>query len=436
MPSRFPLSALMVLVSAATLHAQPVRPLAQHHTVVYRSPNPATAYCYSPGITVCPNGRLIATMDLGGQGANEMAKADPAFKKGRIFTSDDRGETWQYRGGFRMWAVRPFVVGDKLYLIGVDRVIKIMRSDDWGDTWSEEIVLMENGSWHQAPCNVWFANDHVYLVMERNTRRDLKIWPVSALAPVLMRAGIGDDLLNPQSWTYASELTFRDAIPLDQADYFGQPFYSYHPDKRIDVAPRRDFHPPGLLETNVVQITDPHHYWYDPTGRTFHLLARANTGSTGYAVLLKVVEQPDGAMKTTFETTPSGKRIALLPLPGGQMKFHILYDEQTRLYWLLSSQAIDSMTRADALPADRYGLPNNERHRLQLHFSKNLADWCFAGLVAIGDSPIQSRHYASMVIDGDDLAILSRSGDERAASAHNGNLITFHRVKNFRELVY
>jgi hypothetical protein len=45
-------------------------------------------------------------------------------------------------------------------------------------------------------------------------------------------------------------------------------------------------------------------------------------------------------------------------------------------------------------------------------------------------------HYASMVIDGDDLHVLSRSGDERAHDAHNGNLITFHTVRNFRDLVY
>ena len=43
---------------------------------------------------------------------------------------------------------------------------------------------------------------------------------------------------------------------------------------------------------------------------------------------------------------------------------------------------------------------------------------------------------ASMAIDGNDLVILSRSGDQWAKSAHDGNLITFHRVKNFRELVY
>ena len=53
-----------------------------------------------------------------------------------------------------------------------------------------------------------------------------------------------------------------------------------------------------------------------------------------------------------------------------------------------------------------------------------------------GITPTESRHYAAMVIDGDDLDILSRSGDSRAQCAHNVNLITFHKVKNFRDLVY
>jgi len=41
-----------------------------------------------------------------------------------------------------------------------------------------------------------------------------------------------------------------------------------------------------------------------------------------------------------------------------------------------------------------------------------------------------------MDINGDGLVIVSRSGDEAASDAHNGNLTTFHRVKNFRGLVY
>jgi hypothetical protein len=189
-----------------------------------------------------------------------------------------------------------------------------------------------------------------------------------------------------------------------------------------------------------VQLTDPNHLWHDPAGKTFHLWMRANTGGAGYAAIAKVVERGDkpgtGAMTTMLEKVPSGKTMLFVPCPGGQMKFHVLYDEPTKLYWLLSTQATDSMTRPDRLPAGRYNLPNNERRRLQLHFSKNMVDWCFAGFVAAGPVEQASRHYASMAVDGDDLVILSRSGDERATSAHDGNLITFHRVQNFRGLAY
>jgi len=200
--------------------------------------------------------------------------------------------------------------------------------------------------------------------------------------------------------------------------------------------PHRECSPIGWLETNIVKISDPGHYWYDESGKTFHLFARAHTGGTGYCAMLKAVEQPDGSIKTMLETAPSGKKYLFLPMPGGQMRFHMLYDEETKLYWLLSSQATDSMTRAALLGPDRYNLPNNERHRLQLHFSTNCVDWCFAGIVAIGETPRCSRHYASMIIDGEDLLVASRSGDTRAKSAHNGNFISVHRIENFRGLVY
>jgi len=195
-------------------------------------------------------------------------------------------------------------------------------------------------------------------------------------------------------------------------------------------------HPIGWLETNVVQFLDPDHTWCDPTGRTFHLWMRAHTGATNLACIAKVVEGADGSMTTSFERSPAGVPMLYVPCPGGHMRFHILYDDVTRLYWLLSSLPTDSMRRPDRLPETRYGLPNNERHVLALHVSRNCLDWCMAGIVAYGNNPQQARHYASMCVDGDDLHVLSRSGDHRAHSAHDGNLITFHTVKQFRDLVY
>ncbi len=140
-------------------------------------------------------------------------------------------------------------------------------------------------------------------------------------------------------------------------------------------------------------------------------------------------------MTTSLENRAIREKILFLPFPGGQMRFHVCYDERTKVYWLLSSQATDSMTKAGGAPLpDRYNLPNNERHRLVLHFSKTWWTGASPGWWPPEPLPKEARHYASMDIDGDDLVILSRSGDENAKSAHEGNIITFHRVKNFRDL--
>lgn len=429
---------LTCLLSVAAAVANPIRPLANDFVAVGESSDPQDIPLYTPSILALPGGRLVSAYERGGPArANNAAYAF-------IQTSDDHGKTWTPRGALRMTHARLFTAGKSLYYFGHRGDLQVARSDDRGETWSEQVALTKGQSWHQSACNVWHANGNVYLVMERRVSSENKAWPVGSLAPVLLRAREDADLTKRESWTFASELVFSDLIAgykknEPALEMFGVPFFKQGYPDRAPVATmpkRRTMSPMGWLETNVVQITDPNHVWFDPSGHTFHLFMRAHTGGTGYAALAKVVEQPDGSMKTQLEHAPSGKTMLFLPMPGGQMRFHVSYDERTKLYWLLSSQATDSMTRADRLPPERYDLPNNERHRLVLHFSKNMVDWCFAGVVAITPSPKQARHYASMDIDGADLVILSRSGDERAKSAHDGNLITFHRVENFRDLVY
>jgi hypothetical protein len=415
-----------------------IEPLANSYMKVFESPDPEHIYCFSPGIAILPTGRFVATLDLGGSGINQLEgpfglSNRGKYVQGRVLVSDDQGTTWQHRLRFPFMHARPFYAGGSLYILGHCINLMIIRSDDDGETWTDPMCLTTSGDWHQAPSNVHTANGFIYLVMENIHYHDIANWPVSLMAPVLMRGAVGSDLTKPDNWTFASEIVARDAFTSSQLDFFGVPFYSEHTGAK---AGRASCAPIGWLETNVVQFVDPHHCWHDPSGRTFHLWMRAHTGGTGYAAIAKVVEQDDGTMTTSLETVPSGKTIVFVPCPGGQMKFHIVYDEQTKLYWLLSSQATDSMTHVDMLPADRFDLPNNERHRLQLHFSRNCIDWCFAGMVSLSQSPKQARHYASMIINGDDLVILSRSGDEYAKDAHNGNLITLHTIAHFRDLVY
>lgn len=432
MKLRFFFAASAAVAGAILLSGAPIRPLAQDYVVLGESPDPLRVPLYNPSIIRLDSGRLVAAYMESGKHTKRQSFS-------YIFTSDDRGVTWQKRATVSIGQARLFPAGKSLYFIG-SAGLRIVRSDDDGLTWSEPATLA-GGNWHQTASNYWIANGCVYVALEKRVTQEIQAWPVGELAPILMRGRLDADLTKPENWTFASELSFGDALPgqkenYPELGYFGVPFFPQNYPGRYDTAPKRGTAPMGWLETNIVQVMDPKHFWHDPSGKTFYMLMRAHTGGTGYAALAKAVEYPDGTIHTSLVQAPSGKHMLFLPLPGGQMRFHVLYDESTALYWLLSSQATDSMTRPELLPEDRYNLPNNERHRMVLHFSRNLVDWCFAGLVATGNTAKEARHYAAMAIDGDDLVILSRSGDERSRNAHDGNIITFHRVPNFRALVY
>ena len=425
------------------LNPNRIQPLAREHVVIHRSGNPDSLYLGTPGIVRLASGRLVATLDQFGPGVSTLMGEKAVFPatgsqlQGLIFLSDDGGRNWEFVRPFPFCHARPFVAGGRLYLLGHALDLKIMVSDDEGETWSAVAALTQGQTWTGACDNVWYANGSVYLALERRFERGLRdCWRVGDIAPVLMRAREKSDLTRAENWTFASPLVFEDVITPEKLDYFGIPYYPSLADEAYWITPERPMSPMGWLETHVVRFTDPLHMWADTTGHTFHLFMRAHTGRTGYAALLKVVENEDGSMSTLLETAPSGKKIVYTPFPGGQMKFYILFDEETRLFWHIGTQATNSMIAPENLPPDRYNLPDNERRRLVLHFSRNMIDWCFAGLVAIGPQEKASRHYCAMAIDGDDLVIVSRSGDDQAANAHNGNLITFHRVKHFRSLVY
>ena len=396
-------------------------------------------YSYSPGICMADKGRIVVTSGSAGS-AEKMENLKVkgirygGIVQGRIYISDNNGNSFKRVGEYPFMHARPFKCGNRLYILGQCMDLMIIASDDNGETWSEPKKLTDGEDWHQAPCNILLRNGKIYIVMEKRTDRGITGWMVNNIAPVLMRGNIDSDLLNKNNWEFASELYFYEAINKDKLEYTGLPFFWTTPSTYVEVAPGRGCSEIGWLETNIVKFEDEKHYLFGDN--TIHLFMRAHTGGTGYCAIAKVIENSDGTMTTMLESVPSGKKLVFAPMPGGQMKFHILYDEVSELYWLLSTQATDSMTRAERLPEDRYNLPNNERRRLVLHFSKNCFDWCFAGVVAIGDSEKMSRHYAAMEINGDDIYIVSRSGDENSKDAHDTNFVSFHKIEKFRELIY
>lgn len=407
------------------------RPLAPDYSVLWRAADPMHEIGYCPALARLPSGRLIGSMLHAGNDAERQREWTV-----KVHTSDDRGQTWTHRVDVPMIDGYPFVAGSSVYVIGGRHDLTIVRSEDQGTTWTPPAKLTEGKLWYCHPGSAVFSKGRIYFVMEQIMEPIDKGFPTHVFAPIVMSARISGDLTQPDAWTFSNALSFRDVLRENgEPNLLGVPFYSagqyQHPGSARNMAPI------GWGETNLVQITDPDNIWFDPNGRTFHLLSRAVTGGTNVACLAKAVESEDESRITvSLQKAPSGRPMLYVPLPGGQVSFHIAYDEPSRLYWMISSQATDSMRRVELLSSKRYGMPNQERHRLVLHFSKNCMDWCFAGVIAQVDDVGQSHHGGNMLIDGNDLHILMRTADADAKNAHNSNLITFHTVKNFRDLVY
>ena len=66
-----------------------------------------------------------------------------------------------------------------------------------------------------------------------------------------------------------------------------------------------------------------------------------------------------------------------------------------------------------------------------------IGDFEFCATILQGDSFNEGFNYPFMQFDGDDIVFVSRTAWEThrgtATRWHNGNLFTFHRIKNFRQ---
>ena len=376
--------------------------------VITTSPNPDSIYLYTPAIAEGFGGRFVVAVDYGGPGTYSLdgPKSDFGdYKAGnqiRVLLSDDKGRTWRETPArIPMMHEILFKAGGSLYMIGHSGRLLITRSDDNGETWSEPAVLCPEPRWHQSCTAVDVYDGKVTLVYEKWVAEKHK-WP--GVGPVLMQAREDADLTDPSNWKF-SEL--------------------YNPDEDMEAArpsgiPVNAPGAPGMLETNVIRVHNPANPFYDATGKSVALLARASTGFPDIGVMLKGYEREDGSLAIGRFRKNEGE-VYFVHIPGGDLKFHILYDPESRLYWLLHSQIDGRM---------------NYRRRLALSYSPDLLRWTFAGLVAVGPTDHSARHYATMIQDGDDLFIVSRSGDEKARTAHDGNIVTFHRIKDFRKLIY
>ena len=375
-----------------------MKPLAQDFVTVAKSPDPENVYLGSPALIKLPSGKLLATYEWFRPQPHKENIPDQC----EVCNSEDGGRTWKRFSRTDILWGSPFVYEKTTYMIGnlrKSRDIVITRSDDEGRTWTPEVKLFED-RYTNAPTTVLFKNGFVYRAFETCPKiagKGNSVWESTVVAGDLSK-----DLLDPESWRISPKLSYPGTPPTLSRGLYSNPEPGHITED-------------GWLEGNVIAVDG---------GMRVVLRVRMDGEATAGIAAVCDLEDDGENMVYRFE--------GFYPMPGAQCKFHILYDEVSRLYWTTVTIPTNTMQpRAPLKEIGFKGSPGNERRILMLIYSIDALNWFAAGCVAMSTNPLEAFSYASQLIDGDDLLVLSRTS-LGGHNQHDTNLITFHRVENFR----
>ena len=406
--------------AARTPHAAP---LAQDYTVV-RHIADSDVFTATPALLRMPSGRLLCSFSL----VTRVGRAPghPERALGTYFyASDDGGQTWGETGSVDLDDGLVFVHRDRLYLLcnrpGRGDIV-VTASDDEGANWREPVMLFTGRFWNTfTPYAV--RGDALYWALGApNAGGNFN----RAGSRIVVVAGdlAADDLLDRSCWRISPYLT-----------YPGTPA-GLSAGLRDDVAQGEVYPADGddLLASFPGRPPDHGDHWLEPN------VVNVN-GCIRVFVRLRIDRQTTAHLCAVCDVADHGEEIELRftqfhPLPGN-CYFHIIRDEPDGYYWAVTSLP----TRTQDLEWGREmaargllkGRAGNERRFLMLMYSLDALNWFPAGCIAMWPSPGQGFQYNALLVDGGDLLVSSRTA-KSAANQHDNDLVTIHRVRDFRSL--
>jgi len=399
--------------------AEPVEPkggyLAPDYGIVAQlPPTNAEGFFMAPSLAKLAGGNLIAAVPHG----QTYPDGGKSLRSLRFFRSTDRGLTWKQVSELPHDSCEPnlLVYKERLYLLVTPNGnnAKPQRSnfprdgkwglwasvsDDEGATWSPIKRVIEGPAAPGEPATVLNTGGQTAMAI-RDGRLYLSVshqFEKMGVASCRLDQGI----LNPEAWRISEMVDLPIPAELAYESFKG-------------VTPMR------VLEGNVVEVS----------GRLL-IIARAiinGGGTANMGAVFEILDRPDEPLRLRF--------LQLNPIPGGQLKFFIQYDAASRLYWMASNLSANPAFLVDDeawRKARELNASKSDRRSLTLWYSLDSLNWFPAGWVARAQGWTQSFHYPVMLIDGDDLILVSRTG-RNSGNQHDVDMATFHRIKDFRKL--
>lgn len=331
-------------------------------------------YVGSPSITILADGTYIASHDVFGRGSSQDTSGIT-----KIYRSTDRGNHWTQtvtlEGQF--WST-VFAHKDALYVFGYAHRsgnIIIRKSVDSGFTWTtpsnENSGLLRTGRFGGTPNAPVLHGGRLWIA--QSTR--------------LMSAPEDADLLRADSWTLAKGLT-QDTHWLDGN-------FTFWSEGQVAASPKE-----GVV-----------------------MLPKVN--QLPYTAILRA-ESP---VNLSFNAETD-----FAAVPGVEKKFGVVYDPVSDRFYICSNPVLP-VHKDDW----RYGSrPALIRNAAALLSSADLHHWRVEKFFLYSpDMHHEAFQYFNFVIDGNDLAVVSRTsfkiGGHKPPRGHDSNLMTFHRIPNFRE---